>query len=639
MDALRFVPMQYAKPGPEQLEALAAFLRRPAREAIRSEAGDLSVFDEFVDVYDEYPRYGRLRDIHDQELILGDRFFRVFEVAMWFLAATQLDYDPFGILGPPHSSGPVAMWHLEMKRAEFDDYLQGIAGLVHATDNTLVIEMDWMDMFQRGPSIEPEWERPPVYHEGDIVIVREIGGAKVSLVRKDGGLALDIDGETSAISQTEANVLLRAGEDHLLDWVCGPQVNREDRLVDMVTRGLRQDLDGVFMDQSTFRTALFSLEHDVLRPTGLFDLSCLAHHVVFADTVVVPQSVDVPAQLADVFVKSDAHEITMSIAFARLASPNSFDPKDALEVDGLSQIELAWSAFLGTPISLEYGYVDLATNSPGSWEYLPGGEDDPSDAASLLKIGVPSSRGDTQALASAASIHTFRYLFNERRAQLMGLPYAASALRYPVQAVRLRNGLHFRSVIDQLLHPATSMDLKDHLARAAIEHLRLPDALAVACSRSRDRSEILPRLLELREEMTSVREELQEGRSLGRPTNEILSRLRKAAPGIGYAATVDAAVVRLNAVATATGTDLGTALIASKVAGPLRLAERATRFVDAVRRPHVRVLQRFDQALANAATTEQMFQLWDMSPTREWFDVAVRLSDLTPFESAKLHTF
>jgi len=58
-----------------------------------------------------------------------------------------------------------------------------------------------------------------------------------------------------------------------------------------------------------------------------------------------------------------------------------------------------------------------------------------------------------------------------------------------------------------------------------------------------------------------------------------------------------------------------------------------------IRRPHVRVLQRFSELLADAATTDDLFRLWDMKPTREWFVVAARLSDLSAFESAKMTRF
>ena len=44
-------------------------------------------------------------------------------------------------------------------------------------------------------------------------------------------------------------------------------------------------------------------------------------------------------------------------------------------------------------------------------------------------------------------------------------------------------------------------------------------------------------------------------------------------------------------------------------------------------------------ALTSAATTEDLFRLWDMTPTRRWFEVAAKLSDLSAYEFAKLQTF
>lgn len=632
--------MRYKEPPPGQLNGLRAFLARDAMEVFGEDGGSGRVFDSYVFVYDEYPRYARLKDIEGDDLVLGDRFFRLGQIANTFLAATHLDHDRFGICGPVNIQSTIAISDIEMTEDEFNRYLHLLAGdVVHPFDADLVAEIDWMDVLESGPTITPAQRALP-RQVGKSFISHDLGPIRVSLVDEGDCTFLDVEGERTPISQAEANVLLNTSERRLTDWVFGPKVDRNDRLADILTRGLRQDLNAVFMDQSAFRNALASLQDDVLLPTRLFDLSCLAHHLVFADVVVVPSTCVVPQSLQSVVIPSEADEVAISPAMHGLGSPHSFDPNDLVEVDGLAQIQAAWSSFLGSDVVLKYAHVDRVTSSPGSWEYLPGNVGGLSDfePADLLccGMGYTPHRGSFEELSEAASVHTFRYMLNERRAQLMGMPYASSALRSPVNAVRLRNALHFRSVVDQLLHRAPGSPPQ---LGTLVQHMRLPDALAIACAGARTCDDILPAILNLRERMTSLREALQESRGLNLTDSEVIRRLHSSIPGAGIARTADATVVSLSSVATATGADLGTGLLVAKLAAPLNLAEKAAQFVDLIRRPHLRVIQCFNQTLANASTTEELFRLWDMTATRRWFEVAMQLSELSPYESAKLQTF
>jgi hypothetical protein len=632
--------VRYKKPSPDQLTELRAFLAREAREVFGEDGGNGRVFDDYVLVYDKYPRYARLKDIEGDDLILGDKFFRLGQIANTFLAATHLDHDRFGICGPVNVRATIALSEIEMTEDEFNGYLRLLADdVVRSFDADLVVELDWMDVLQHGPAIATAQRALP-RQVGKSVISHDLGPISVSLVTEGDCTLLDVEGERTPISSAEANVLLNTSERRLTDWVFGPKVDRNDRLADILTRGLRQDLNAIFMDQSTFRNAFAALQDDVLLPTRLFDLSCLAHHLVFADIVVVPSTCTVPQSLQSVVIPSEADEVAMSPAMYGLGSPHSFDPNGLVEVDGLAQIQAAWTSFLGEDVVLSYPNVDRVTSSPGSWEYLPGNAGGLSDfePADLLCCGMGNTphHGSFQELSEAASVHTFRYMLNERRAQLMGMPYASSALRSPVNAVRLRNALHFRGVVEQLLHraPGSAPQLG-----TLVQHMRLPDAFAVACAGARTRDDILPSILKLREKMTSLRDELQESRELNLTDSEVVRRLRSSVPGTGIARTADAAVVSLSSVAAATGADLGTGLLVAKLAASLNLAEKAVHFLDLIRRPHLRVIQNFNQTLANAATTEELFRLWDMTATRRWFEVAMQLSDLSPYESAKLQTF
>jgi len=631
--------MRYVEPTPAQLEALAAFLVRDAREVFGSDVKPGRVCDIYTYTYDHYPPYGRLVDMNGDSLILGDRFFHMGDLALGFLAATHLGYDPFGILGPVRIAKTVAVIDIEMTDEEYKRYLRLLSDkVVDIFHSDIVVEIDQMEMLSKGPSILPS-PSPVSSYSGDVLYSCEIGASQVSLVHGDDGYSLDLDGDRIGVSKTEANIFLRASEERLTDWIFGPKVDRTHRLTDLLTQGLREDVDAVFMDQSTFRNALAALSFDTLPPSRLFDLSCLAHHLVFSDSIIVPSTCSVPPVLAEVVVPSYADEVTMSLAMCNLAARGGFKPQDELEVDGLGDIQRAWTAFLGSDVKLNYQAVDRTTPSPGSWEYNPGSSGAIADPVALVTAGmVNQGVCDLDSVSEAASVHTYRYVLNERRAQLMGLPYVTSALRYPVQAIRLRNSLHFRNVVDQLLHPIpiSSMELGP-----LIGQIKLPDALGVACAGLTNREGILPAVLDLRERMTSVREALRESRELKLTSSETLRRLRSSIPGSEFSRTVDTVIVSTTSIATATGMDLGTGLLVAKLAGPLNLAERATRLLDLIRRPHVRVVQRFNQAAASAATMEEIFRLWDMKEnvTRRWFEVAASLSDLTPFESGKLQSF
>ncbi len=172
-----------------------------------------------------------------------------------------------------------------------------------------------------------------------------------------------------------------------------------------------------------------------------------------------------------------------------------------------------------------------------------------------------------------------------------------------------------------------------------MHQLRLPDALGVACAKARDTSEVLPRVLELRDEMASVRDAINESRRLGRSDTDIVRALRRAVPGLAFARSIDTVVTNLPSVATAAGTDLGTALLMAKLATKLSFMQRAAHVLDVIQRPHVRVLQRFSSLVESAATTDDLFRLWDMKPTREWFAAATSLSELSVFESARMTRF
>ncbi|GAB4102990.1 hypothetical protein GCM10028790_20090 [Micromonospora taraxaci] len=629
--AMKFVP-----PNPVQFDQFRKFLLRDARETFGPDADDARVVDRFTSVYQQYPRYGRLSDLHGKALLLGDRYFRLAELANLFLAATQFGHDRFGIMGDASAHDLVALQEIEMSKSEFDALLDALAAAVHEIDPQLVIEYDWWEHFSRGPTVAAVPPRATRFRPAaaEVVLVRDLAVTKVALVRTPVGFALDIQGDRTPISEAEAEVFVNTTDKRLLDWVLGPEVDRTANLGDLVSTGLRTDLEYVFMDQSTFRNALRALEDDVLIPSRLFDLSTMAHYLVFADAIAVPSTCTVPEALQGIVVRSGVDEARLSPAMAALARPHGFDPADGGEVDGLKQIELSWGAFLGVEVELDYRHVDSATDSPGSWEYVPGGSDWSPGPAELIVAGT-----GTRQVSAAASIHTLRYILNERRAALMGVPYAASALRYPVQAVQLRNALHFCTVIDQLLRPAIPTP---HEGLGALVHpMRLPDALGIACAEARDRSDILTGVLDLRAAMTSFREALRESREVGETGTDIIRRLRRPLAGMVFARTADAAIARVSSVATATGADLGTALVVAKLAEPLNLAERAVKLLDLIRRPHIRVLQRFAQRSADGATTDDIMRLWDTrSPlTRKWFSTVIQLSDLSPFESAKLTRF
>jgi hypothetical protein len=629
--------MRYNPPTLAEFDHFRGFLLRDARETFGPEADAGRVFDCFAFEYDQYPRYGRLKDVNGQALVLGDRFFRLAELTNLFLAATQLGHDRHGILGERVTRHAAAVIDIEMSEDEFDALLAALGAVVHEVDPDLVIEFDWMEIAERGPALTPRSRRPafpgPPHAAPGVIAVRDLGITKVALVKMGGGVVLDVEGEQTPLSAAEAEIFLNRSDAQLLDYVLGPEVDRDARLGELLTRGLREHLDYVFMDQSTFRNALRAIEDDALTPTRLFDLSALAHHLVFADAIAVPSSCPVPELLDGVVVRTTESEARFGPAIYTLSNPNGFRPEDDLEADGLKQIEAAWSAFLGVDVSLNYFHVTSATTSPGSWEYVVGDQDGSPDPAELLLAGTGTSD-----VAKAASIHTLRYIVNERRAQLMGIPYAASALRYPVQAVRMRNGAHFRSVVDHLLRPG-GPPAPHGAPPALLDHLRLPDALGVAYATARDRSEIVPRALELRETMTSFREAMYENQRIHRPATEIIRALQRPVAGLTFARTTDAAIAQLSSVATTTGSDLATALLVTKLTKPLNLAERATRFVDLVRRPHIRVLQRFATRTADGATTDDLARLWDTRRTRRWFATLTRLSDLSAYESAKLHRF
>ncbi len=207
-------------------------------------------------------------------------------------------------------------------------------------------------------------------------------------------------------------------------WALGPHVDREARLGELVSQGLREDLECVFMDQSSFRNALRALEDEWLPPTRLFDLSTLAHHLVFADMIPVPNSCPIPRELSGVVVAADADETRLSLSLYALTKPTEFRTDNSVEADGLSQIQDAWRVFLGVDVSLDYSLVGSATKSPGSWEYVVGGDDASPDPAELLVASLGRGMHSLRELSVAASVHTLRYVVNERRAQLMGVPYA-----------------------------------------------------------------------------------------------------------------------------------------------------------------------------------------------------------------------
>lgn len=220
----------------------------------------------------------------------------------------------------------------------------------------------------------------------------------------------------------------------------------------------------------------------------------------------------------------------------------------------------------------------------------------------------------------------------------MGMPYASSALRWPVQVVSMRNGLHLRGVIENLLRPGSpSKPLGE--PGALVSHLQLPDALGIACQQAASRDDILSRAMELRARLTGLRESIHALRMAGATETEIVRRLQEALKGLSFARSADTTVAKLSSVATAAGVDLGTALLVAKLAQPLGLAERGAGFLNAIRKPHVRVLQRFDQLAMAAATTDDIGRLWKMSLSREWFQALTKLSDLTPYETVKLKRF
>lgn len=263
-----------------------------------------------------------------------------------------------------------------------------------------------------------------------------------------------------------------------------------------------------------------------------------------------------------------------------LSDPNGFSPSNYFEVDGLKQIEAAWTMFLGREVSLEYEYVNHTTRSPGSWEYVVGDSDDVPEAAELL-IGKGRGFWDPKALSEAVSIHTMRYVLNERRSQLMGVPYVSSALRLPVQVVQMRNALHFRNVIERVFHPIAPSPPIGVLG-PLIDHFRLPDAAGIAFSHASTRSNILGCAIDLRLHLDTFREALTDLRGEGASDESIVQTLRKTLRGHEFARTIDGTLAKVSAVATSTGADLGTALLVAKLAGPLKLAERATRFMESL---------------------------------------------------------
>ena len=628
----------YSPPSPVELDGFRRFLLKDATAVFDTDAGPGRVFDHFADVYDSYPRYGRLRDIQGKRLVLGDRYFRLADMALRFLAATQLGHDPYGILGEKRRSESVSLLSLEMTSAEFDAFLQQMGSIVQEIDSRCLIEIDWMLLLNRGPSISAPVATPVAkMHRSptDIVATRDMGLTTIALMRDGDGLVLDIEGERTPVSKAEAEVFLNRSDDRLLDWALGPEVDREARLGELVSRGLRTELEYVYMDQSSFRNALAALDHDAITPTGLFDLSALAHHLVFADAIAVPSTCVVPEPLQGIVVTSEVGEGRLVPALHAMADANGFRTDSAAEVDGLLQVEAAWREFLGVEVVLNYGHVDSATSSPGSWEYVIGDFDWTPDPAEMLLMGT-----GTQDLSQAVSIHTLRYIVNERRAALMGVPYVTSALRYPVQAVRMRNSLHFSSVIEHL-HSRRGATLEE--ARGStLHHVQVPDALGVACSGAGDRSDILPQVLELRGAMTAFREAVRTAREGGRSDSDIVRELRQRIPEMKIARTVDALIAQVSSAAVTTGADLGIGLLGIKLAGPLGLAQRGSRLMDTILRPQIRVLQRFTRRATEGATVEDVARLWDMKTgrlNRPWFSLATLLSDISAYESAKLVRF
>ncbi len=210
--------MQYRSPTLDQLDCLEHFLRRSAREVFEAEVGDGRVIDDFTFVYDRYPRYGRLHDLHGLALVLGDRFFRMATIAKGFLAATQLGHDPEGILGEPAILEMPLLDAVEMSEDELEEYLERLAAVVHRIDPALVIEVDSMDLLlANGPLVTPRLDMPAVRSiaagETGTIALRDIGVTKVALVTTEHGLAVDVEGERTPVSLSEANVFLNTSDE------------------------------------------------------------------------------------------------------------------------------------------------------------------------------------------------------------------------------------------------------------------------------------------------------------------------------------------------------------------------------------------------------------------------------------------
>lgn len=249
----------YHPPTIEQLLSFRSFLQREAKGTFGSQADDGTVLESFVSTYDTYPRYGRLRDFSGDYLRLGDRFFRLAELTNLFLAATHLDHDRFGLVGPIRTKDSVAIIDIEMSDQDLDNLVHSLQEVIQSLDRNLVFEFDWVDFTDKGPSISPTKlqdttaSQNPSDSVRNVLTRKSIGITDVELVKLDDGFSLNVDGDFTRISEAEATVFFNCRESRLMEWVLGPSVERGVSLGDLVSKGLRQNLEAVFMDQSSFR--------------------------------------------------------------------------------------------------------------------------------------------------------------------------------------------------------------------------------------------------------------------------------------------------------------------------------------------------------------------------------------------------